>query len=484
MFAFYGQKTQLSWIQNLGGSERDEATCIEPTSDNGLIVSGYTYSNDGLLSLNQGWQDGWLIKTNDEGYLEWQQNFGGDGSDVIEEVAEVNDGYIICGWSSSTTSNFVTSNGLEDGFIAKVNLSGNVVWKRSFGGTLMDKLFDIEILDNGDIFAVGYLMSREVQLNNCFHKGLLDIWVIKLNAKGQLIWQKSYGGSDDDFAYNITKTPSNNLIIAGSSDSMDGQVGTTNGEWDGWIIEIDQEGELIWTQKIGYSQNEVVNDLVYYNNNYYVIGSSNSIDRPKSRGNYDAWVVQLDESGNIIKDYSFGGPEKDIVRSATATPNGIFISGESESSLSLDGWLIQIDGTGSVLQSQYVGGSDYDLLNDITYKDNAIYVTGLSYSSDGDMSQNFGESDALIAKFGADIQENIHEIQVFPNPASEQVTIVLYQIGIEEVIIYNSMGQIVQTMVSSNFFQEQINVSSWAKGVYTIEALSHNELIRTQFVKL
>ncbi len=479
-----GQEKQLDWIQNMGGSERDEATCIQPTSDGGLVVAGYTYSKDGLLTSNEGWQDGWLIKTNSEGHLEWQRRFGGNGADVIEEVVEIADGYVICGWSSSTVSNFVTSNGLEDGFVAKLNKSGDIIWKKSFGGTLMDKFFDLDILSNGDVAVVGYLMSPEVTLTNADHHGLLDIWVVKLSASGQLIWQKAYGGSDDDFAYNILRTEDDKLVIAGSTDSMDGQVGVTVGEWDCWLIKIDANGELEWKQKFGYSNNEEVSDLISYNKNYFVIGSSNSAERKDAHGNSDAWVLQVDHSGNIIGDYSYGSEEKDCVHSAIATPEGIYISGESEFNDSKDGWLMQIDGNGSILQSQYIGGSDYDLLNDITYRDNAIYITGSSYSSDGDMTQNFGESDALVAKLGTGNTPHDYNIKVFPNPASNHLTIVLDKIGIERVSIFNSVGQVVHSMNANNFFQEQIDVSAWTSGVYTIEVLSNNELVQTQFVKL
>lgn len=480
----FAQERSMNWIQNLGGSEVEEATCVLPTSDGGLLVSGYSYSKDGLVSSNKGFQDGWLIKTNAEGYLEWEKNFGGDGGDVIEEVKEVKDGFVICGWSSSTTPDFVESKGLEDGFIAKTNKAGDIIWKRSFGGSLMDKLFDIEILDNGDIVAVGYLMSPEVTLASTVHKGLLDVWVIRLNAKGQLIWQNCYGGSDDDFAYNICKSADNNLIIAGSSDSMDGLVGITEGEWDGWLIQLDLNGQVEWSNKFGHEQNEIVNDLILYNNNYYIIGSSNSSNRPAAHGNYDAWIVQVDTRGNYINEFSFGSSGKDIVNSAVAAEDGIYISGESQSDDSGDGWLMQIDGNGEIIFSQLIGGSESDILRDIAIKDDNLFIAGSSYSSDGDMLQNFGESDLLLAKLGDDQLSESVELKLFPNPATDQITIVLDKIGIEQITIYNSLGQVVKSLTANDFFQEQISVSDWDNGIYTIQVLSNNDLVQQQFVKL
>lgn len=480
----FGQSRSVSWIQNLGGSNEEEANSILPASDGGLLVSGYSYSNDGILSNNKGYQDGWLVKTNAEGYIEWQKNIGGDGADVIEKVKETKDGYIICGWSASTTSNFVTSNGLEDGFVAKINKSGDLIWKNSFGGTLMDKFFDIEILDNGDIVTVGYLMSPEVSLTNSSHKGQLDLWVVRLNANGSLIWQNSYGGSDDDFAYNITITKDKKLIIAGSTDSMDGQVGSTQGEWDCWLIQLDLNGNLEWSNKFGYSNNEEVIDLLEYNDSYYIIGSSNSSDRVNAHGSYDAWIVQTDLRGNYINDFSFGSNEIDLIYGAIATAEGIYISGESETNNSKDGWVMQLDGNGNVITSQLIGGSEADRINDIALKDNSLFIAGSSYSSDGDMLQNFGESDVLVAKLGSDKFSTPAEIKLFPNPAQDHITIVLDQIGIENIRIYNSLGQIVRSMNANNFFQEQLYISDWTPGVYTVEITSNNETIRSQFIKL
>lgn len=480
----FGQNRSVSWIQNIGGSSEEEAKCILPTSDGGLLVSGYSYSNDGLLINNKGFQDGWLVKTNSEGYIEWQKNIGGDGADVIEEAKEVEDGYIVCGWSASTTSTFVTSNGLEDGFVAKINKTGSVIWKKSLGGTLMDKFFDIEILDNGDVVAVGYLMSPEVTLSHSTHKGQLDLWVVRFNSDGQLVWQNAYGGSDDDFAYNITRTKDNKLIIAGSSDSMDGAVGTTQGEWDCWLVQLNLNGDLEWSNKFGYGNNEEIIDLLEYNNSYYIIGNSNSSGRTDSHGHYDAWIVQTDLNGNYINDFSFGSSENDLIYGAVATANGIFISGQSESSHSTDGWIMQIDGNGSVITSQLIGGSEYDILRDIAVREDAIFITGTSFSSDGDMTQNFGESDILVAKLDDSKREIPQQIQIFPNPAADNITLVLDKIGIEKITIYNAMGQIVRTIVANNFFQEQVNISDWTPGVYTVEISSNNELIQSQFIKL
>jgi hypothetical protein len=476
------QEKNLTWIQNLGGSDNEEANRLLPTNDGGILLSGYSYSNDGMLSGNNGWQDGWLIKTNANGHLEWQTTIGGNGADVIEAIEEVNDGYILAGWSSSTEVDFINSNGLEDGFIAKIDFKGNVQWIESFGGSSMDKLFDLEITEDGDIVAVGYLMSPNVSMTTYQHHGLLDLWVVKLDQDGQLIWQNTYGGSDDDFAYAITTMSDGTFAIAGSSDSMDGQVGGNNGEWDGWIINIDNDGKLLWSESFGHEGNDKIQEVIIYQNEIYAIGSSNSSSLPDHHGKYDAWVVHFSENGVLLDEFNYGSPGKDLIHGAISTPNGIYVTGESENGYSRDGWIIQLDGMGEVLSSQLVGGSEADVLYDITYKGDDIYLAGASASNDGDMNQNFGQTDALFAKLGGEssVTDNI---KAFPNPASNSITIVLDQIGIETITIYNALGQVTYSSMANNFFQEQVDITDWTPGYYTIEVKTNDEIRRTQFIK-
>lgn len=467
----------------MGGSQDDQATSIYITSDKGIITSGYSYSNDGLLGHNNGWQDGWLIKTNKDGHIEWQKNFGGSGADVIESVKEVHGGFIISGWSDGNDINFLESKGLEDGFIAKVNYAGHLLWIKSFGGNSMDKLFDIELDSDGNIYATGYSMSNDLALSNGSPKGLLDIWVIKLSPNGNLIWQNTFGGSDDDFAYDMIISPTDKIFIAGNSESDNGEVGSNNGDWDSWLLEINKSGQLVNSHHHGYSGQEEMNKLVIYGKELYVLGSSNSSNRPDQHGSRDGWVLKYDMSTNLVEEYSIGSYGHDIIHSAVSTSKGLYISGESKHNENTDGWIIQMNSNGSVENSQLIGGTEYDVIKDITATDNTIYLAGVSFSDDGDISQNFGQSDLLIAKLGGTSENDASAIQLYPNPASDQLNIVLDQVGIETITVHNSIGQIVYSAVANDFFQEQIDVSNWTSGQYTLEVLTNNEIRRVSFIK-
>lgn len=482
----FGQDSEISWMHNFGGSENDEARSIITTKDGGNLVGGFSYSTDGLLTGNEGWQDGWVLKTNAQGLIEWQVSLGGNDADVIESVKEVKDGYVLAGWSASKDDQYIQSQGLEDGVVAKIDHYGNLVWINSLGGSSMDKFFDLEIMANGDLVALGYSLSSDGDLSNNDTHGQLDIWVVKFTSNGQLIWQKNLGGSDDDFAYDLVVSRNGDLLIAGTSGSIDGQInGSNKGEWDFWTICLSSEGDWLWNNSYGYSGSDEARVILESEDYIYVVGNSNSSDRMNSSGSYDAWLLQLDHEGNYINDFSYGGSSADQIHSALLIGDHIVLAGETKTGDRLDGWIVTCSTEGEILHSQLIGGSNVDIIYDIVMNGNAMIVAGSSNSSDGDISQNFGASDVLMGAIGGKISSYTDEsILLFPNPATSMINIVLDQIGIEEVKIYSVSGQILYTRNGNNFFQEQIDISSWPSGVYLVETLSHSQLSQKRFVKL
>lgn len=483
---FSAQEKSVAWLHNFGGSANEEALSVITANDGGNLISGYSYSEDGLVSGNNGWQDGWLLKTNAHGMIEWQKHYGGNGADVIESIKEVSNGYLIAGWSSSTGNDFIDSHGLEDGFISKLDQEGNVIWIESLGGSSMDKFFDIEINSKGEILALGYTLSNDHDISYNDPKGQLDIWLVKFSSKGQLIWQRNFGGSDDDFAYDLTIAKNDELLIAGSSNSIDGQLGGNNkGDWDFWILSVDDNGNLNWSNSYGYAGKDEAKSILVNNDNIFAIGSSNSSDRFDSHGSSDAWVLKLDLFGNYIEEYSFGSENMDLIHSSIIYDDHIILAGETKTNDRQDGWLLSLSFDGAVTSSQLIGGSEVDIINDLTINNGALIIAGTSSSHDGDMNQNFGKADVLAGSIGGITQEIENgDILVFPNPATETVNLVLNQIGIEWVKIYNTSGQIIYSQNGNNFFQEQISVSEWPSGIYLVEALSHQNLIQKRFIKL
>ncbi len=157
----------LEWQKSFGGSNPDDGKFIQQTSDGGYITIGSTYSYDGDVANNQGLIDCWVIKTSDQGIIEWQKTLGGSGNDVGNSIQQTSDGgYILVGHTTSVDGDVTLNNG-----------HGIYIWG--------------------------------------------DIWVVKLNSSGVIQWQKNLGGSDDEYGAMVNQTNDGGYIVVGSSRSME-----------------------------------------------------------------------------------------------------------------------------------------------------------------------------------------------------------------------------------------------------------------------
>ncbi len=173
------------WAKSYGGGDEDYARSIFPVSD-GYIVAGYTQSF-GASSY-----DGWVIKLNESGDLEWQKMYSGNNNDLIYSISETNDGgYVMVGYTTSAS-------GDENVWVVKLNSSGGIEWQRSYGGSGYDIAFDVMQTNDGGYIVVGKTES--------FGVGKSDMWILKLNSTGNITWQKAYGGSENEYAYDIDET--------------------------------------------------------------------------------------------------------------------------------------------------------------------------------------------------------------------------------------------------------------------------------------
>src|SRR5690606_18747613 len=183
-------------------------------------LAGESNSNDGDVSGNHGGSDYWIVKLSPSGEITWQQSLGGSGADSATSIKQTMDGgYIVAGYSSSSDGDVTEKQGSGDYWIVKLNAAGGIEWQKSFGGSDFDNALSIDQTnDNGYIIA-GLTNSNDGDVT--LNQGVRDYWIVKLNMTGDLIWEKSLGGSGDDRAYSIKQTSNNNYIIGGFSSSHD-----------------------------------------------------------------------------------------------------------------------------------------------------------------------------------------------------------------------------------------------------------------------
>ena len=414
----------IVWQKSLGGSAYDNAFSIVQTSDGGYIVTGTSFSDDGDVMGNHGDGDYWIVKLDTKGNLTWQKSLGGSWIDEGNDIVQTSDGgYIIAGYSNSNDGDVTGHHGITgryldipDAWVVKLDAKGNLTWQKSLGGSQEDNAHSIVQTSDGGYIIAGYSKSNDGDVTG--NHGGADYWIIKLNAKGNLTWQRSLGGSRYDKASSIAQTSDGGYVIAGYSESNDGDVTGNHGNSDYWIVKLDAKGNLTWQKSLGGSTNDEASSIVQTSDGGYIIAGyseSNDGDVTGHHGesyadmNYssDAWVVKLDAKGNLTWQRSLGGSQCDKASSIVQTSDGGYIiAGYSESNdgdvTGHDGggyWIVKLDAKGNLIWQRAFGGSGSDLANSIILtSDGGYIVAGFSASTDGDVTSNKGGYDYWIVK--------------------------------------------------------------------------------------
>ncbi len=286
-----------------------------------------------------------------------------------------------------------------------------IEWSRTFGGTDFEEAYDIKQTPDGGYIVVGYTKSNDGDVSE--NKGEADYWVLKLESNGNLDWEKTYGGSRDDFAYSVLLNPDGGFIVIGQTFSDDGDIGENYGSGftgDIWIIKIDENGELLYETNLGGAFSERSPTIINANDGGYVIISiteSFDFDVSNNHGGSDYWLVKLNENLEIEWEKSYGGSDFEGMMAYNppkiiqVEDGGFIIAGESQSN---DGdltenfgvndfWIFRTNNLGELIWQKSYGGSSYDFAQSILKLSNGNYfITGFSKSTDGDISDPFGDN--------------------------------------------------------------------------------------------
>jgi len=333
------------WQKVYGGSDNDRGQEIINTSDGGYAIIGSSKSQDGDVSLNYGFNDFWVLKISNSGNLIWEKSFGYSGSDNGFSIIQTQDnGYLIIGVIDVTSSDGQGNNRLNinrhaggDYWVIKINSLGNLQWSRYFGGSFTDTSYALSETQTGNFIIVGSSDSDDIDINN--NKGTYDFWVLKISSSGDLIWEKSFGGSEIDEARDITITEDGDFLIVGDSRSVDTDVLYNNGAADIWIIKINADGELIWEKTYGGTSFDGVQSIQKtLNNDYIVAGNSRSSDvnLENNNGQNDAWFFKIDSQGVLKWQNSVGGSDIDLLMDIVELENGTIIAVGNSNSNDLD----------------------------------------------------------------------------------------------------------------------------------------------------
>lgn len=485
----YIQKMDASgnyvWAKSFGSNMADQGECIAIDGSGNIYTTGFfrglTDFDPDTSSYYYNAVGGWDVfiqKLDAAGNFVWAIPFGGTGNDLARSITVDAQGYIYTiGHFEGTvdfnpdtgTSNMHTliSNGADDIFIQKLDAAGNFVWAKSFGGTGYDIGYSITVDALGNVYTTGYFQGTAdldpgTGTHNLTSNGVSEVFVQKLNAAGNFVWAKSFGGNVNDAGECIITDVVGNIYTTGSfngTGDFDSGSGTnnltSNGSSDIFIHKLDTAGNFVWAKSFGgtgYDQGYSIKTDA--SNNVYITGyfqntvdfnPGTGVDTLMSNGGSDVFIQKLDAAGNYVWSKSFGGQFNDVGKS-------MFISNLGE-----------VYTTGV-----FQGTCDFDPEAGTT---NLI---------------SNGQQDVFVHKMSQQIA-NINKLNnektfsVYPNPTTNTLNIAS-QSTFSKINILDVNGKLIK---SKNSNKTTINVADLISGFYIVVLLDENNqaIARQKFIK-
>jgi len=307
LYDFWLIKTDSSgnvqWTRTYGGLDDDHAYSIVQTSDTGFALVG------GSKSFGAGDFDLWLVKTDPFGKIQWNKTYGGIWEDCGYSLIETyGGGFALAGWTAS----FGLGSG--DFWLIKTDNKGDVEWNKTFGGLYYEAASSVQQTVDGGFALCGSTYS--------YGSGGSDIWLVKTDHLGYAQWNKTYGGTGEDYGYSLERTTDNGFAIAGSTSSFGAGI------YDFWLIRTDGLGNVIWSKTYGGKGYDEAWSVQQVSGGFALAGWTESL----GAGGSDCWLIKTDTFGNMQSSVSWGGSNYDYAYSlAQMMGGGYAIAGKTSS---------------------------------------------------------------------------------------------------------------------------------------------------------
>ena len=394
------------WQETFGSWGSDGARSVQQTSDEGFIITGWTWSYGTVMG------DLWLVMIDSQGNEEWNTSFGGTGYDRGFSVQQTTDGgYVATGWTDSYGA------GNDDVWLVKADFQGNEEWNKTFGGSGRDQGQSVQQTTDGGYIITGYTRS--------YGAGDDDVWLIKTDSLGIEDWKMTYGGVYSDVGYSVQQTNDDGYIIAGHTLSFGAGV------HDVFLIKADALGDTLWTRAFGGSNIDIGNSVQQTDDGGYILAG---YTRSYGAGNYDVWLLKIEGEGVQLN-----------------PPQNLFVTDvgystwDPPASRDLLGYNIYLD---SVFV--YFTTDLYYQYTDLT--NNQTYLAGVSALHDDGESQTIEyEFTYLETSVENEILHSTILINNYPNPFNHITTISFTTLDFDkntEITVYNLIGQIVKQVVN------------------------------------
>ena len=491
-FQFTNAQAPTAIWQKCYGGSNDETLSGLPiaTSDGGFILLSKSNSNNGIVTGNHGGEnDAWIIKTNNIGTVQWQRCYGGSGDDEISSIIPTADGgYLLAGDTDSNDGDVSGNHGASyDGWIVKINAVGTILWQNCLGGDSNEYLSSIIPTSDGGYIACGYTDSTNNGdvIGNTNNGG----WVVKINSLGIIQWQKVYEDSAFRYFSSILQTADGGYLLCGHFKNSS----SANYNDDVLIIKVNQGGNIQWQNSYGGSNDDTIGSVILTNDGGYMItaiSGSNDGDVYGNHGGQDIWVFKISNTGVIIGQNCYGGSGDDYGITQQTLDGGYLISGGSSSN---DGNIIGNNGgndmfaikfsADNVLQWQkcYGGtGDEFGVL--VQLADGTYFAAGRTNSNYGDAFANLTNetSDMFLIKLtGANLTNDnftVNTVTAYPNPMKD-----VLHIDIEKEFSGKITDLAGKTLMTIN--TKDIDVSSLSAGIYLLDIVSDGKRFTQKIFK-
>jgi uncharacterized repeat protein (TIGR01451 family) len=430
------QTPGMKWQRTIGGSEREELMFNVKTIDNGIILIGTTHSNDKGFTGHGNNTDIWVEKLNLDGVTQWRKTYGGSDNENVSSYWYNTDGTLVIASTSASVDGDVTdhhgTDGSRDIWVIKLDVNGNLLWKKSFGGSEGEESGRLIRTNDGNYVVTGVCSSLDGDVTG-YHggDGEQDTWVIKFNESGTLLWQKALGGTGFEENYESgppVNAPDGSLYILCNTDSEDGDVSGLHGwgfgspQTDIWLVKLDASGNLIWQKCLGgkFADWDATVRLTS-SGEIYLLGHTGSRELPSFHGtdslNADLYFCRISSAGNLLFEKCIGSTSLESggdILSIDNTGKPLFFGsvqgGDGDvvgyhGGTGADIWIFKTDMNGNIEWQRVLGGTGEDFVagirEDHTWpvgsdhvalgsvvitNDGGYFITAYTESKDGDIT--------------------------------------------------------------------------------------------------
>lgn len=317
------------WTRVYGAGGPEVAYSVTETSDGYYLAAGYT-------GFGAGNQDGWLLKLDKTGDTLWAKPFGGTGYDGLHCVVEASDGgYLAVGFTESFGA------GVKDVYIIKTDSDGNQEWTKTYGGGLQDVGY-AACRTSGGFVICGYIDGF-----SDWGKG--DAWILKIDDAGDTLWTRRYGGAGEDYCICIREI-TDGFIMSG--------VNSASGGKDAWLVKINEEGDTLWTRTYGKAAEDVGYGVGLAHDGGYVI--TGYVDGTGSWTPGDLWLLRTDDAGDTLWTKIYSAGIENFGFDVYPTTDGGYVIGGLKGSGTGDLWILKTDGAGDTTWTGAWGGPTRD----------------------------------------------------------------------------------------------------------------------------